>query len=147
MSGNNADDNSADDNSAQDNGVGEERQVCAVCGRILNAYVSPEGKRSWLHTFADLPEDHPAVPVGPGEGIIPQPRCDFCSAKDPAWELARPLLCHPRPHLRAGRQRLARQLVRLRPLRPAHRPRPVDRAAPPRVGRLVGLGDRSERRL
>jgi hypothetical protein len=76
---------STDDNDADD--VADERRVCAVCGRILNAYVSPEGERSWLHTFADLPEDHPAVPVGLSDGIIALPRCDFCSAEDPAWEL------------------------------------------------------------
>jgi hypothetical protein len=73
--------------SADNNGADDERQVCAVCGRILNLYVSAEGERSWLHTFADLPEDHPAVPVGTDEGIVPQPRCDFCSAEDPTWEL------------------------------------------------------------
>ena len=76
---------STDDNA--EDGVGGERQVCAVCGRILNAYVSPEGERSWLHIFADLPEDHPAIPVGLSDGIVPQSRCDFCSAEDPAWEL------------------------------------------------------------
>ena len=84
------DDNAEDgtgNNGADVNGVGDERHVCAVCGRILNAYVSPEGDRSWLHTFADLPEDHPAVPVGTDEGITAQSRCDFCSAESPAWEL------------------------------------------------------------
>ena len=84
-SGPSSNDNGED--GAEGSGVGDAPQVCAVCGRILNAYVSSEGERSWLHTFADLPEDHPAVPVGTGEGIIPQPRCDFCSAEDPAWEL------------------------------------------------------------
>ena len=63
------------------------RRVCAVCGRILNVYVSPEGRRSWLHTYADLPEDHPAVPVDLGDGIHPRPRCDFCDSEQPTWEL------------------------------------------------------------
>lgn len=76
----------SDNRDSTDDGADGERRDCAVCGRILNAYVSPEGERSWLHTFADLPEDHPAVPVGTGE-IIPQPRCDFCSAEHPTWEL------------------------------------------------------------
>ena len=68
-------------------GDDEQRRVCAVCGRILNVYVSPEGSRSWLHTYADLPEDHPAVPVDLGDGIHPRPRCDFCDSEQPTWEL------------------------------------------------------------
>lgn len=68
-------------------GDDERRRVCAVCGRILNVYVSPEGRRAWLHTYADLPEDHPAVPVDLGDGIHPRPRCDFCDSEQPTWEL------------------------------------------------------------
>ena len=70
-----------------DTGRTDEQRVCAVCGRILNSYVPTQGERSWLHTFADLPEDHPAVPVRAAEGITPRPRCDFCSAEDPTWRL------------------------------------------------------------
>lgn len=65
----------------------EDRKVCAVCGRILNSYDPPEGDRSWLHTFADLPEDHPAVPVPVGAEIIARTRCDFCNDDNPAWEI------------------------------------------------------------
>lgn len=68
-------------------GDDEQRRACAVCGRILNVYVSPEGRRAWLHTYADLPEDHPAVPVDLGDGISPRPRCDFCDSEQPTWEL------------------------------------------------------------
>ncbi len=68
-------------------GGDERRRACAVCGRILNLYVSPEGQRSWLHTYADLPEDHPAVPVDLGDGIHTRPRCDFCDSEQPTWEL------------------------------------------------------------
>lgn len=61
-----------------------QRRACAVCGRILNVYISPEGHRSWLHTYADLPDDHPAVPVNLGDGIHLRPRCD---SEQPTWEL------------------------------------------------------------
>ena len=68
-------------------GISDQRRVCAVCGRILNSYLSPAGCQSWLHTFADLPEDHPAVPVRLSDGVTAQPRCDFCSDEHPTWEV------------------------------------------------------------
>ncbi len=63
--------------------------ACAVCARVLDAVTTPPkygflGVTSYRHGLADLPEDHPAVPVPPDQ-VHTAARCDFCSADDPAW--------------------------------------------------------------
>ena len=61
-------------------------RVCAVCARVLDRVERAGDTVGWQHTAADLPADHPAVPVEPGE-VHTALRCDFCLAEHPGWEI------------------------------------------------------------
>lgn len=59
--------------------------ACSVCGRVLDY---DESSGAFLHTMADQPEDHPAVPTPVDEmGGQLVPRCDFCQVDETAHVL------------------------------------------------------------
>jgi hypothetical protein len=72
---------------------GEEVIGCAVCGRVLNAWVPVladgtvlDSQTDYRHGLAELPEDHLPVPVPYGDlGQNQRGKCDFCAAEDPGW--------------------------------------------------------------
>ncbi len=69
-------------------GPDDDLRICAVCGRPLDTYTPPGGgEPRWMHTLSQLlDEDHPAVPVRPGE-VPTVGRCDFCGEPGPQFEL------------------------------------------------------------
>lgn len=65
-----------------------EARACAVCARVLDRVVAPDRVTTtgYKHSDADLPEDHPAVPV-PYAAVNLRGRCDFCFVEHPTWQI------------------------------------------------------------
>lgn len=93
-----------------------EAMICAVCGRVLDAAAEVDSSRpdgsgdrivGWMHGFVDqlgpdgTGEDHPAVPVRPGEVPV-RGRCDFCNADDPIVALSVEAFVMPRHGMPGG---------------------------------------------
>lgn len=71
-----------------------EWMICAVCGRVLNAFTRNGEVIEWQHPgdilYADGGEDHAPVPVREADIDVEHQlveKCDFCHADNPPWVL------------------------------------------------------------
>ncbi len=61
-------------------------RICAVCARVLDYRETGDPENPIFKHTPDIVEDHPAVPVLPGE-VYAVTFCDLCFAVDPVFVL------------------------------------------------------------